>query len=186
MMKKVCLVFVWLLSSMCCCAQWVFQPTLSLGSSGLYYASDTPYGITGGGGFVGGVDAEFSYDFNEVFFLQGGTGIHYTKHVDSLYDGRACWLPIYAGGRMGDILFLEGFIGYNIPIGSSSIGYVHGWFVDFGAGMNLDPLLICLNFRYLNAFGGSGMFYVPQANLPIESGFTIGVKIKIRFPLNDD
>lgn len=185
MKKQYLFVLVCLLYPLSSLAQWTFRPTITLASSGLYYPDDNPYGLTEGGGFVGGLDAEFNYAINDVFSINLGTGLHYTKHVDSLYDGRASWLPIYVGGCLGKELFIEGQIGYNVPIGSSSIGYVHGLFVEVGGGLDFDELLLCLDLGFLNLLGNTDFFYVPAEYVAISSGFYLGVKIKIRFQHKD-
>ncbi|MBP3763381.1 MAG: hypothetical protein J6I49_05845 [Bacteroidales bacterium] len=165
-------------------AQWSILPVAFWGRSSLHYPADNLYGIGSGGSSSFGLDVEARYSKDQSLQLGAGLGIRTVSKVDSLLFGSAQWIPVYVTATIGDSWFLEGSLGYNIPVGGSGLGYVTGWFASIGGGLVYAPIVISLNMDILHIFGTKTFSYVPNGYVAVDNGNLIGVKLKYIIPVS--
>ncbi len=166
-------------------AQWSIVPQVKLGYLSYSYETPNPYLYEKGSGVALGSDVLARYNFNETFAVDGGIGIRYHNCKDSVEKNKITYAPIFVGVKWGHELFLEGHMGYNLPLNSNGLGYVTGWFARIGAGIGSDDVSLGASVDILHLFGSKTLSYVPKGYLPVSSGYGLCVYLEYRIPIDN-
>ena len=164
-------------------AQWSIVPQFSLGVQTLHFPKNNSYNITSGGGITLGLDFQPRYKLSDNFFINSGIGLRYVLDSDTSTAGSISYAPLFIGVRWGEELYIEGNVGYNLPLNSSGLGYVTGWFARIGVGLGSDNISLGASLDLLHIFGVKTLSYVPAGYLPVENGTGVSVYLEYGIPL---
>lgn len=161
-------------------AQFTIYPKLC-GSLQTYdFGKDNPYGLKKKGCFVAGIEITAHYNLTKTLSVLAGAGGHHTFESDSSIRGDFTYIPVYLGIRFGKKFYIEGDMGFNLPVESSGIGYLTGWFGRGGFGIVFDEFTIGAYAELHNIFDSQELSYVPDGYVPVKKGIGFGAFIECK------
>ena len=164
-------------------AQWSIVPQLSLGVQSLSFPKDNNYSISSGGGATFGLDIQPRCQLADKLFINSGVGLRYILDSDTSTVGSISYAPLFIGIRWGEELYIEGNVGYNLPLNSTGLGYLTGWFARIGIGLGGDNISLGASLDLQHIFGTKTLSYVPAGYVPAEGGTGICVYLEYGIPI---
>lgn len=131
-------------------------------------------------GFPLNVDLTLRFRTSEKFAFGIGTG-YYRANVGDVY-GNGHSIPLFLNLRVGEDLFLDANLGYQVPVTSTGIGFLSGFYSRIGLGISStdkDPYLsLGAHVDLLHLFGSKVPAYVPNGYVPASFGYSIGLSLE--------
>lgn len=160
-------------------AQFNFYPKL-YGSMQTLDFGTNDLGLEKVGNITVGIEVTGHYNLAEVFSVLAGIGVEHIFETDTTVRGDITYLPAYVGLRVGKKFYVEGVIGFDIPITSSGIGYLTGWFTRGSIAYDFGEFTIGASIDMHNLFKSKELSYVPKKYVPAKDAIGFGLFIEAK------